>query len=467
MPGSTRETNQELLSRLRLRDPLQQLALDTARHWTKKWTQAKQLSSEDVLQDRWLILLTPYNNHSVLLWVQFISGLGIEEMKRAYDVLLNLSTTSGLEEDAYRCDLCEKTFSTSRGLRVHMNEVYDQVYEREQNHMDATGSFPNNETRALGIDGMPTCSRYKKQSADCFSFDRHISRGVCQVTMASSSASTKGTSRATCRTPEKKTAEKPLIQQSMLLANLKDTWHHLLTHKPGFRQSLMHQCCICNQWFAKGWHLTHHGSIKHSALLRQGRLHRQEFILQNGIAPIKWGMLPYCTAVFQSANIHCCPVLIQISVLICASDTDSHGEYAGERTSSARNDVVPRPAPVPCKHRRRCSHGVGSQQEAQTRRRLRVKTRPPPLIKVLNRKRALHREANAGHVTCFDQACYPSQGQHQYLEDGNWLYDVHVQPAARTLALSPPSGQQVERDEAPDSHSSHKSAQADTLQAHD
>ena len=487
----TRETNQELLSRLRLRDPLLQLALDTVRHWSKKWIQATQISSGDILQDRWLILLTPYSNHSVLLWVQFcfyfiqvngcdwphvdsqkfwqiISGLGLEEMKRVYDVHLNLSATSGQEEDAYRCDLCEKTFSTSRGLRVHISKIHDRPYERELEHRskDATGSLPNNETRAMGIEGMPTCSRCKKQFADWFSFDRHISRGVCQVPMTTSSATTTSTSLVTSRTPEQRTAETPLIQQDMLLANLKDTWQHLLTHKPGFRQSLMHHCCICNQWFAKGWNLTHHGSRKHSALFRQGRLHRQEFMLQNGIAPIKWEC-SYCTAVFQSANIHHCPVLLQISVLICASDTDSHGAHAGDGTSSARNDVVPGLAPLSCQHRRRCSHGVGSQQEAQARRRLRAKTRPPPLIEILNRKRSLHGEANAGHVTCFDQACYPSRGQHQYLEDGNWLHDVHDQSAARTTNLSPPPGQQVERDEAPVSYGSHKPTQADSLQVVD
>ena len=77
----THETNIHLLGRLDLLDPLVMLAKDTVRHWTKEWSQACGLPSRDVLQDRWLLLLTPFGeSHSVLCWVQFCFFI-LQEMK--------------------------------------------------------------------------------------------------------------------------------------------------------------------------------------------------------------------------------------------------------------------------------------------------------------------------------------------------------------------------------------------------
>ena len=118
----TRETNDALLKRLGLPDPLVALATMTVKHWTKKWVQANLLSSADILQDRWLLLLTQYaSSHSVLLWVQFcfeyvwilhgkwphsdsgtlwqiLSGLGLDAMRREYDAVLHPPPSDGFFE---------------------------------------------------------------------------------------------------------------------------------------------------------------------------------------------------------------------------------------------------------------------------------------------------------------------------------------------------------------------------------
>ena len=459
----TGESNDALLCRLGMIDPLLVLAKATIQHWTKKWTQSSHLSSEDVLQDRWQLLMTQFvGQHCVLLWIQFcfdlvrvfdtkhrsedsvlwktLSALGLDEMRRAYDMILHPLPEPELDlaQEQYRCDLCEKTFPTSRGLRVHENKVHGT-------QSPGWKLVQNADFRSSGLGGMPICERCKQKFADWFSFDRHVLRGVCKAhTLTSTSTSVISVMPSTSRTPEQRTAEKPLIQQHDVLKHLATTWQSLLNQRIGFRQSLKHHCCICNQWFEKGWHLTHHGSRKHPLLFQQGRQHRNQFMLENGIAPIKWEC-PYCIAVFQSPNIHYCPVLLQISVLVRASGS-CHGignGVGGE--GQPRNDDIPRPAQPPARQRTVLRRGPGnrgqeaSRSTAAVRRRIRVKSRPPGSTVSLRQG-----QADAGHVTCIDQVSHPPRRSYQHLADGEWIHDVHEHSGSRNCALASSSSRKVE-----------------------
>ena len=61
------------------------------------------------------------------------------------------------EAEVFRCEICEMQFSTKRGLRVHFSKVHLEQPSAEQagSGIDLRSS---EKTRALGIDGMPTCS---------------------------------------------------------------------------------------------------------------------------------------------------------------------------------------------------------------------------------------------------------------------------------------------------------------------
>ena len=151
----THETNRSLLVRLGMMDPLITLAYDVVRHWSKKWTQARSSSPLDVLQDRWLLLLTAFcDRHHVLLWLQFcfsvvsststewphesaphlwsiLKGFGLTQMQNVYDDVLQRLKSEDKpvpdDPDQFFCSFCSRGFSSARGLRVHLTKVHEEA----------------------------------------------------------------------------------------------------------------------------------------------------------------------------------------------------------------------------------------------------------------------------------------------------------------------------------------------------
>ena len=377
-------------------------------------------------------------------------------------ILLPLMASSN--EEIYTCEVCTKTFPTSRGLRVHVTKVHGST------PLDTEVS-PETHLRAQGIDGMPICRSCKRRFGDWYSFDRHVTRGVCKaLTCPPTSAMNMATTPSSARTPVQRTEEKPLLLQHDLLTALKEDWLKQLFHKPGLRQSLKHHCCVCNQWFEKGWHLTHHGLWKHTSLFGRGKLFRNELMLRSGIAPIKWEC-PYCIAVFQSANIHYCPVLLQISVLVCAFE-ERHGSNSGDGQGQSGNDDFQGPSPLSCQHRRRCQHGARKQEKAQAtsvgrRYRIRVKSRPPSASESISQGREILRETDAGDALSTKQTGTTPRGQYQHSPHGDGLYAVHGHLISWPCVNSAPTCRQVEISEVEAAHGCYQPPKADSIQVDD
>ena len=433
----THETNNHLVGRLGLRDPLIMLARDAVQHWTKKWLCTADLPPQDVLHDRWLLLLTPYNTHAVLLWIQFcfyllvalqeelmedahrlwhiLRGLGIENMKNSYSHVLErlLSTDDALqgngEEETFVCDLCQMNFGTLRGLRVHQSKVHE---------ISSATVFGNDDQdpssfRVFGVDGMPVCCLCHARFADWFAFDRHFKKSACSQALRRTPTSTLApmASPSSDRTHVQRTDESPLVYQKELLDLLRQDWQHTLANKLGLREKLSHYCCLCNQWFAKGHHLTHHGHRQHRSLFEKGKLHRNELLIESGLGVIKWHC-PYCLAVFQSANLHHCPVLLQIAVLLCAPSASSHGDGYGNRCCQQGNGTL-QGAHWKRFNGRRWVRGARAEKEAhrdRPRYRLRTKSRPA------NIKWKIQRQTSSVHLNFPGSPCDPSRRQPQHIE---------------------------------------------------
>ena len=118
----TRETHQQLLSRIALEHPLQMLTKKTLRHWVRKLPQGSKLSSNDVLHQRWLCLKE--SPSQVILWLCFCVLMqeqtsdeelmdqvrilrknlpqdAFEEAKSSYAHILALFPTTDLESPSY------------------------------------------------------------------------------------------------------------------------------------------------------------------------------------------------------------------------------------------------------------------------------------------------------------------------------------------------------------------------------
>ena len=128
---------------------------------------------------------------------------------------------------------------------------------------------------------------------------------VCRHLEVSSSTLALMATPSSCRTNVQRSEDAPLLQQSKLLSMLQNDWQHTLNTKVGLRARLTHHCCVCNQWFAKGHHMTHHGHRQHRSLFAQGRLHRNEIMLQSGIGAIKMelSILSSCFSECQRASL--------------------------------------------------------------------------------------------------------------------------------------------------------------------
>ena len=489
----THESNKDLLIRLALTHPLLWLASMTVKHWAKKWNQCKHLPADDALQDRWsLLLLTPQSeNHHVLLWVQFcfcwlrehemefptedastlwdvLKGFGLSSMKDSYaHVFQTLSVAatqmqhdqqSHIDQDQqHACQYCEAVFRTLKGLRVHITKTHSQDM-RQCTEQDHTMML----TRADGLGGLPICRVCRIRFQDWFAFDRHTARGVCLHSSSASAMTPIGT-----RTFERRTQEQPLIQRLDLLASLREDWQKTLSEHPELQDKLLHHCCICNQWFEKGWHLSHHGTVQHRDLFRKGRLHRNEMMLRKGIGPIKW-TCPYCRAVFQSANVHYCTVLLQIAVLVVAPEVP-HGHGNRVREGSPGNEHVQGPPPFQSTSCRRRFLGGGGQQEAahtvsQQRRRIRQKSRPPQGWQQSIQQQTHERSADAGHVGGFSSIIHKTRGLDKHSASGHGLHALYEREDPWHGGSLVTSGGEMEIYAREDPHSHHQSIETDHVQ---
>ena len=310
---------------------------------------------------------------------------------------------------------------------------------------------------------MPTCLICKHRFNDWYSFDRHLRRGTCQQASTSSASSSTLAligSLSTRRTHELRTDDLPLLQQRELILELQVDWLHTLNRKMGLRARLQHHCVVCNQWFAKGWHLTHHGHRQHKSLFNSGLLHRNELMLQSGIGPIKWNC-PYCLAVFQSANLHHCPVLLQIAVLLSAPQASSgHGFFGRSRGCEQRTLPLQRVVGTACISRSRWVRGGERFQETTNRAggkpryRLRHKSRPDQVT-----WQQIQRQTDTGHCSYIGPSLNTTRRQSEYSTHGHRIHALHAARSTRNGVSHVACSRSLEDPQNPDSQCNQQSAQ--------
>ena len=326
----------------------------------------------------------------------------------------------------YACEFCDKRFRCRRGLRVHLNKMHSSSSPMTPQTGTDTHNIPmRTKNRSYGTDGMPTCRFCHRRFNDWYAFDRHIEKKVCTQDMATASSSlttAMQTSPLSDRTFAQRTDEQPLLQQTGLIESLQQDWQNTLENKLGLRARLQHHCVVCNQWFQKGWHLTHHGHRQHKSLFDIGKLHRNELLLQSGLGTIKWNC-PFCLAVLQSANLHHCPVLLQIAVLLSAPSANfSNGVTGGNRCREPGNGSLQGALGHSRSGGERRACRTGSQEEAHRtipRYRIRVKSRPQHITW------KIQRQAGSGSLGHTLTTCNQTRRQHQYSSHGNRVHAVH------------------------------------------
>ena len=298
----------------------------TIQHWYRKLRQAPALEKHDILHRRWNCLthsedtLTGWLWFSVLLLlsknylaeeVQFVKknlapeGEHLASQRYGHPNVGLFPFHDVVQEeqlsDIFPCDLCEKTFSTARGSRVHISKIH---------HLEGA-PMERDRHRDRGIDGMPICEQCGVKFCDWSSFDRHVRNKVCRTIRTMTH-----TSSECPRTPRTKAATQLCMIDDQTLKNqLGSDGAKVVDQDSTLRCKLAHHCCVCNQWFDKNHHLSHHGTVQHLELFKHGRSMLAQLRADWGIRAIMH-QCRYCDAITNSKNPHKCVALLQIAFLI-------------------------------------------------------------------------------------------------------------------------------------------------------
>ena len=388
----THETHQQLLKRVGLPHPLLMLTQATINHWTRKLVQGSRLMSDDVLHQRWKSLGD--NDFPTNLWLGFcvllhksssgdgsdltlgpllknLSDATLEDAKNVYAAILAMfdfqsSPDPIIDEPSFRCELCDQRFGTQRGLKVHLQKIHGQSVEGQ------TGSREAVKSREHGTDGMPLCQKCGVKYSTWDAFDRHLRRGVCNasqqrlVTSGSTLHQSTPSPRATSGTQQ--ASNQPVSEQELIKDAVWEDWVSALDNWCGLKNLLKHHCVLCHQWFARSWHLTHHGHRQHKTMFQQARLKYHDLLMERGIRRISHNCC-YCDSTFQTGAEHKCVVILQIAILLLLPrPPERHGRSNGSRgcQSRRRDESVPRPLAVEQDSRDGTRRGrCRGQQEAQ------------------------------------------------------------------------------------------------------
>ena len=143
----------------------------------------------------------------------------------------------------------------------------------------------------------PSAPRCGCQFRDWWAHDRHVRRQVCRNATLTTATPSIVDGRSTSLPRTKAPTSVNMIDDKTLIDNLKSEGVRIIDQDSRLRYMMGHHCCVCNQWFDKNHHLTHHGNLKHSEIFGHGKRMLSQLRADWGIRPIMY-QCRYCDAIY-------------------------------------------------------------------------------------------------------------------------------------------------------------------------
>ena len=400
--GPECETNDSLLSRLKLQDPFEKLSLITLTTWKRRTKLAAQVPTQNILSEVSAMcekavlckhLLWQWWRRCFPSWQKYaqehsedsdlpslLRQLGLQDIAAEPSQDSPCLTLARQYAAKHDCSACSASFPHQMALRLHMRACHGFIAK-------AVEEFKM-ENDAL--EGLPTCRHCGFQFRYWRGLKQHINNDTCPA------RDERAVRLRNLHLADFDPSTSPIIANQDLLSQIRHSGAEAYLDQPSPDQlwpRLARQCCLCTQWCPTSTALGHHLSAKHCSVYKKGcdwannRIKAKVLPIQN---PCRW-----CGASFAQSTVlsrHRCPVVVQAGIIESIAqghtDADDHDDddddddpveaasssrpvrkNDGERCSWSDPGCLPRATTVHVRRRLRGKQHDRCEQENDGRRR--------------------------------------------------------------------------------------------------
>ena len=399
----TRESNADLINRLGVADPMLRLACGTLRAWQRRLTYIKHASSQDIMHevcsagaslremdgatfkwylwcaDQWLHA-QPFRSHAPPLsrldvlcspldhdLPEIFRHLGVPQGHRAHrwdmsasgEAVDNLDNLSKLvlplpPPEKLTCEHCSAEFPHQMALRRHVRHMHSENIPERRTFLMTEDAY----------DGMPTCRHCGMRFRKWQGLHQHIATQVCQNLREGHPVYERIL---------------PVCERDEYTKVLRDDinlWEQILEDRT-FLDLTRHHCVLCHQWFPRASSLGYHLQHAHNDLYVLGKIWCMEKFRAKVL--VRHSNCMWCGYSMAESSLpkHCCPVIVQLGVLIHHTATvydDGSCTGSGRGSGNLRQHAA--------EQHRQGSRGAPEQEvqresvpTQRSRRRIRIKSK--------------------------------------------------------------------------------------------